>query len=126
MLSVFNEAEYQRAFSMEHDRTNALNVSDEPEHITRRATVVELAAQDRIPTIYLFLDFVDLGGLMARSIDRADVDRRFANLIYKILRGSNPGDIPFYQHTNVRWSSISKTAKALDPRNASDAARPRR
>jgi putative ABC transport system substrate-binding protein len=88
-------------------------VSDEPEHGTYRAMIVELAAKDRIPTIYPFREFVDVGGLMAYSIDLADIYRRLANLIDKILKGANPGDIPFYQPTKFELSINLETAKAL-------------
>jgi putative tryptophan/tyrosine transport system substrate-binding protein len=114
MLSAFDEAEYQRVFrSMEQDRADAFMVSDEPEHGTHRATIVELAAKGRIPAIYPFREFVAAGGLMAYSIDLADVSRRLANLIDKILKGANPGDIPFYQPTKFELSINLKTAKAL-------------
>jgi putative ABC transport system substrate-binding protein len=112
--SVFDEAEYQRVFrSMEQDRADALMVSDEAEHTPNRATIVELAAKGRIPTIYSYREFVEVGGLMAYSIDLADMYRRLANLIDKILRGANPGDIPFYQPTKFELSINLKTAKAL-------------
>ena len=112
--SAFNEAEYQRVFrSMEQDRADALLVSEDAEHVTNRATIVELAAKGRIPTIYPFREFVEVGGLMAYSIDLADIYRRVANLIDKILRGANPGDIPFYQPTKFELSINLKTSKAL-------------
>ena len=112
--SAFDEAEYQRVFrSMEQDRADALMVSDEAEHTPNRATIVELAAKGRIPTIYSYREFVEVGGLMAYSIDLADMYRRLANLINKILRGTNPGDIPFYQPTKFELSINLKTAKAL-------------
>ena len=112
--SVFDEAEYQRVFrSMEQDRADALMVSDEAEHTPNRATIVELAAKGRIPTIYSYREFVEVGGLMAYSIDLADMYRRLANLIDKILRGANPADIPFYQPTKFELSINLKTAKAL-------------
>ncbi len=114
MGSAFNEAEYQRVFrSMEQDRADALIVADEAEHRTNRATIVELAAKARIPAIYSYRDFVEAGGLMAYSIDLAEIYRRVANLIDKILRGANPGDIPFYQPTKFELSINLKTAKAL-------------
>ena len=50
---------------------------------------------------------------MAYSIDLGDTYRRVANLIDKILRGANPGDIPFYQPTKFELSINLKTAKAL-------------
>ena len=112
--SAFNEAEYQRVFtSMEQDRADALMVSEEVEHIANRATIVELAAKDRIPTIYPIREFVEAGGLMAYSIDLADIYRRLANLIDRILKGANPGDIPFYQPTKFEMSINLKTAKTL-------------
>ena len=112
--SAFNEAEYQRVFmSMEQDRVSAFVVSEEPEHVTNRATIVELAAKGRIPTIYPFREFVEDGGLMAYSINQVDVYRRVASLIGKILGGANPGDIPFYQPTKFELSINLKTAKAL-------------
>ena len=88
-------------------------VSDEPEHVTYRATIVELAAKGRIPTIYQFREFVEVGGLMAYSIDQAEIWRHLANLIAKIFKGANPGDIPFYQPTKFELSINLKTAKAL-------------
>jgi putative tryptophan/tyrosine transport system substrate-binding protein len=112
--SAFNEAEYQRVFrSMEQDRADALMVSDEAEHAPNTATIVELGAKGRIPTVYPFREFVEAGGLMAYSIDQAEIYRRLANLIDKILRGANPGDIPFYQPTKFELSVNLKTAKAL-------------
>jgi putative ABC transport system substrate-binding protein len=50
---------------------------------------------------------------MAYSIDQAEIYRRLANLIDKILRGANPRDIPFYQPTKFELSVNLKTAKAL-------------
>jgi ABC-type uncharacterized transport system substrate-binding protein len=114
MLSAFDEAEYQRVFrSMEQDRADAFMVSDEPENSINRATIVELAAKGRIPAIYPFRDYVEAGGLMAYSIDLVDISRRLANLIDKILKGANPGDIPFYQPTKFALVINLKTAKAL-------------
>ncbi|WP_196238409.1 ABC transporter substrate-binding protein, partial [Bradyrhizobium japonicum] len=127
ILSAFDDAGYQRAFrSMEQDRTSAFMVSDEPENSIHRETIVELAAKGRIPAIYPFRDYVDVGGLMAYSVDLPDVSRRLANLIDKILKGTNPADIPFYQPTQFALAINLKTAKSARPRNASNAARPRR
>ena len=112
--SAFHEAEYQRVFrSMEQDRAVALLVSDEAEHAPNTATIVELAAKGRIPTVYPYREFVEVGGLMAYSIDQADMYRRLAKLIDKILWGADPGDIPFDRPTKFELSVNLKTAKAL-------------
>jgi ABC-type uncharacterized transport system substrate-binding protein len=77
LLGGFNEAEYQRVFrSMEQDRADALLVSDENENLTNRATIVELAAKGRISTMYDYREYVEVGGLMAYSIDLAAMYRR--------------------------------------------------
>ena len=111
---AFNEAAYQRVFtSMEQDHADALMVSEEVEHIINRAAIVEAAAKDRIPTIYTNREYVEAGGLMAYSIDLADVYRRLADLTANILKGANPGDIPFYQPTKFELSINLKTAKTL-------------
>jgi ABC-type uncharacterized transport system substrate-binding protein len=112
--SAFSEAEYQRVFkSMEQDRADALVVSDEAEHLSNHVAIVELAAKGRIPTMYAYSQFVQVGGLMAYSIDLPDTFRRLANLIDRVLKGANPGDIPFYQPTKFELSINLKTAKAL-------------
>jgi putative tryptophan/tyrosine transport system substrate-binding protein len=114
LSSAFNEQEYQRIFrSMEQDRTDALMVADEAEHYTYGATIVELAAKARIPTLYAYREFVEIGGLMAYSSDLPEIYRRLANLIDKVLRGANPGDIPFNQPTKFELVINLKTAKAL-------------
>jgi putative ABC transport system substrate-binding protein len=51
--------------------------------------------------------------LMAYSPDLADIFRRVANVIDKILKGANPGDIPFYQPAKFELSINLKTAKVL-------------
>lgn len=112
--TAFNAAEYERTFmSFKQDRTDALMVSEEPEHTTYRALIVELAAKSRTPTIYPLREFVEIGGLMAYSPDIADIFRRFPIVIDKILKGASPGDIPFYQPTKFELSINLKTAKAL-------------
>ena len=107
-------AAYQRVFAaFEQDRPDGLLVADNAIHISNASTIIELAAKHRLPTMYAIGLYVELGGLMAYSIDLVDTFRRLANLIDKILRGANPGDIPFYQPTKFELSINLKTAKAL-------------
>ena len=114
LSETINEADYQRVFdSMAQDRVDALIVSEVSENITHRQLIVELAAKHRIPAIYPYREFVDVGGLMAYSIDLADTMRRLAGVIDKILKGANPADIPFYQPTRFELVINLKTAKTL-------------
>jgi putative tryptophan/tyrosine transport system substrate-binding protein len=113
-MSSFNEQEYQRAFnSMERERVDGILVSDESEHFVYRRLLVELVAKTRIPTIYAYRQLVELGGLMAYSIDVDDVARGNARQIVEILKGANPGDMPFHQATKFQLVINVKTAKAL-------------
>ena len=78
--------------AFEQDRPDALIVSEFSVHFTNRATIVELAAKHRIPAMYAFRDFVEIGGLMAYSPDF----RRWVDLPdtkWQVLNGTNPGDI---------------------------------
>src|SRR6266850_3342262 len=99
-MSSFDEQEYQRVFnSMEHERVDGILTSDEAEHVTYRRLLVELAAKTRIPTIYAYRGHVILGGLMAYSFDAGELARGNARQIAEILKGANPGDMPFHQAT---------------------------
>jgi putative tryptophan/tyrosine transport system substrate-binding protein len=113
-MSSFNEQEYQRVFnSMEHERVDGILVSDESEHFTYRRVLVELAAKTRIPASYAYREHVELGGLMAYSFDLEDLFRGSARQTAEILKGANPGDMPFRQATKFQLVINVKTAKAL-------------
>ena len=113
-MSSFNEQEYQRVFnSMEHERVDGILVSDESEHFAYRRLLVELAAKTRIPAIYAYREHVELGGLMAYSFDLEELVRGCARQTAEILKGANPGDIPFRQATKFQLVINVKTAKAL-------------
>ena len=113
-MSSFNEQEYQRAFnSMEHERVDGILVSDESEHFTYRRLLVELAAKTRIPAIYAHREHVELGGLMAYSFDLEELFRGSARQVAEILKGANPGDMPFREATKFQLVINVKAAKAL-------------
>ena len=108
-------AEYQRVFSaFEQNRPDALIVSELSVHFTNRATIVELAAKHRLPAIYAFRDFVEIGGLMAYSPDFPEVGRSVGHQMGQILSGTNPRDIPYNQVTHYELALNLKTAKSLD------------
>jgi putative ABC transport system substrate-binding protein len=113
-MSSFNEQEYQRAFnSMKHERVDGILVSDESEHFTYRRLLVELAAKTRIPAIYAYREHVELGGLMAFSFDLEELGRHAARQVAEVLKGANPGELPFYQQTKFELIINLKTAKTL-------------
>jgi putative ABC transport system substrate-binding protein len=109
-----DEQEYHRVFAaLAQEGAEGLVVSDEPENITYRRLIVELAAKGRLPTIYVYRQFVEAGGLMSYGIDLSDVGHRVADLADKILKGAKPGEIPIFQPTHFELSINLKTAKTL-------------
>jgi putative ABC transport system substrate-binding protein len=112
--TIFDEAEYQRVFAaFEQDRPDALMVSDGTVHFTNRVTIVELAAKHRVPTMYCWRDFVEIGGLMAYSFDLEELGRLSGYQTAQILNGANPGDVPFIRITRLELAINLKTAKSL-------------
>ena len=66
--------------------------------------IADLAARQRLPTIYASREYVETGGLMTYGVSYPDLYRRAAGLVDKILKGAKPGDLPVEQPTSS-WSS---------------------
>src|SRR5260370_29741452 len=75
--------------------------------------IVERAEKQRLPAMCPYRDYVDAGGLMAYTVDLAELLRRMADDVHQILKGAKPGDIPIYQPTKFELLINLKTAKAL-------------
>ena len=109
-----SSADLERAFSdMIRERAGALTVRPAPMFVSERRRLVALAAKNRLPAVYPWREFVDAGGLMAYGPNLADLYRRAAPYVDKILRGAKPGDLPVEQPTKFELAINLKTAKAL-------------
>ena len=109
-----SSADLERAFSdMIRERAGALTVRPAPMFVSERRRLVDLAAKNRLPAVYPWREFVDAGGLMAYGPNLADLYRRAAPYVDKILRGAKPGDLPVEQPTKFELAINLKTAKAL-------------
>jgi putative ABC transport system substrate-binding protein len=78
-----------------------------------RSRLVELARQNRLPASYDVRGFVEAGGLMSYGPDLADLYRRAAHYVDKILKGAKPADLPIEQPTRFELVINLGTAKAL-------------
>ena len=78
-----------------------------------RHELVPLLAKYLLPAMYSEAFFVKMGGLAFYGADRADLYRRSAGYIDRILRGENASDLPFQQPTKYEFILNLKTAKAL-------------
>jgi putative tryptophan/tyrosine transport system substrate-binding protein len=100
VVQVRGPAEIDRAISeMTRARAGALVVFSTPLFSSERRRLVDLAAKTRLPTVYPWRDFVDVGGLMAYGPNFADLYRRAATYVNKILKGAKPADLPVEQPT---------------------------
>jgi len=106
--------DFDRAFSdMTRARAGALTVSPSPMFGSERRRLVALAAKNRLPAVYTLREYVDAGGLMAYGANGADLFRRAATYVDKILKGAKPADLPVEQPTKFELVINLKTAKAL-------------
>jgi putative tryptophan/tyrosine transport system substrate-binding protein len=101
------------AFDALKGRADALYVCVDPLVNTHRIRINILAVAARLPTIYLFREYVEVGGLMSYGPNDLDMFRRAANFVDKILRGAKPADLPVEQPTKFDLVINLTTAKAL-------------
>src|SRR5713101_5924573 len=78
-----------------------------------RGLIVDFATRTRLPSTFPFREAVELGGLMSYGVNSADVFRRAAGYVDKILKGAKPADLPVEQPTNFELVINLKTAKTL-------------
>jgi ABC-type uncharacterized transport system substrate-binding protein len=95
------------------ERAGALIALDDPFLFTHRTRIVKLAAKSRLPAIYGFREFVEAGGLMSYAANVADMYRRAATYVDKILKGTKPADLPVEQPTKFELVINLKAAKQI-------------
>ncbi len=95
------------------DRADALAVLGDPMFNLNRQRLVEAAAQHRLPAVWEWREFVEAGGFMAYAPHLADLQRRAATYVDRILKGAHPGTLPVEQPTKFELVINLKTAKTL-------------
>ena len=81
--------------------------------LTRRKEVADLAVKKRLPVMYGREEFVETGGLLVYAASVADLSRRAAVYVDKILKGAKPADLPVEQPTKFELVINLKTAKEI-------------
>ena len=94
-------------------RAEALLTLGNPLPMSHRKVIGKLAAKSRLPSIYDAKQFVEAGGLVSYGPNFADVYRRAATYVEKILKGAKPADLPVQQPRKFEMFINLKTAKAL-------------
>ncbi len=107
-------SEYRRAFAeISQVKADGLLVDGSGENLTNRRLIVELCERASLPAIYPYREYAETGGLMAYAVDLVSQGRRAAAQVDEILKGANPGEIPFSLVTKYDFIINLKTAKAL-------------
>jgi putative tryptophan/tyrosine transport system substrate-binding protein len=113
-VEVSGPVDFDKAFSdMTRAGVGALAVFSSPMFFVERKRLADLAARNRLPTVFQFREHVDAGGLMSYGPNQADLVRRAATYVDKILKGAKPSDLPVEQPTKFELVINLKSAKAL-------------
>jgi putative ABC transport system substrate-binding protein len=106
--------DYADAFArIAREHPDAILVGPGAEHFENRRLIVEFAANNRLPTIYTDRESVADGGLISYGPDLADLARRMAGYVDRILKGAKPGDLPVERPTKFLLTINLKTANSL-------------
>ena len=115
--AIRSGAEIPNAFGvLQRDGAQALFVAATPISIDERARIAGMAASHRLPAMYESEGFVDAGGLLSYGPSLADMYRRAAIYVDKILKGAKPADLPIELPVKYDLVVNLKTAKALGVR----------
>jgi putative ABC transport system substrate-binding protein len=95
------------------EQPGALNVLADRLFLHNRAHIVDFAAQHRLPGVHAYRELVVAGGLMSYGPSYADMHRRAAIYVDKILKGAKPADLPVQAPTKFELVINLKTAKGL-------------
>jgi len=114
LVEARGPADFDRAFSeIARTRANALTVLPSIMFLIERRRLVDLAAKNGLPAVYAWREFVEAGGLMSYGSDVADLYRRAATYVDKILKGAKPADLPIEQPTKIELVINLRAARAL-------------
>ena len=114
MAAVRSGEEIDAALAtMQRDRTHALIVAATPVSIDNRKLIAELAARHRLAAMYEVDGFVEAGGLVSYGPSLADMYKRAAIYVDKILKGAKPADLPVELPIKYDLAINLKSARAL-------------
>ena len=106
--------EFDRVFAaLNKQRPDGLYVSGGPLMIINQKQTTGFALKSRLPSMYGARERVEAGGLMSYAADQADIYRRVAYYVDRILKGTKPADLPVEQPTKFELVINLKTAKQI-------------
>jgi putative ABC transport system substrate-binding protein len=113
-VPVRSASEFEGAFAaMIRERCNGVLVLSTPLFIAGARPLAELAIKHKLPSLFGPRHHVEAGGLMSYSPNRADLWRRGAVFVDKVLKGAKPADLPVQQPTKFELVINLRSAKAI-------------
>jgi len=112
-LGIWQAQDIAPAVDALRNKADALYVVSDALIAANRARIVRLALSDHLPTIFSYDDYVEAGGLMSYGPNYADLFKRAADMVDKILHKTKPGDIPVEQPNKFDFAININTAAAL-------------
>jgi putative ABC transport system substrate-binding protein len=113
-LDVLSPKDIETAFrAASKGRADAVLMLQSPVLFSQRTQVANLAGKSRLPAIYTNSEYVDAGGLMSYGTSIADLFRRAATYVDKILKGRKPADLPVEQPIKFEFIVNLKAAKQI-------------
>src|SRR5262249_52812321 len=112
-LAIRQGEDIATAFQALRTRADALYVAVDQLIVANRTPILKSALGERLPTVFSTRDFVEAGALMSYGPNYSDLFRRAGDYVDKILRGTNPGDIPVEQPTKFELVINLTTARTL-------------
>ena len=113
-LEIHEANDVQRIFGeIERAKADGLMVLGGSIPLANRASIISMSAKARLPAIWVDRHIVQDGALMSYGADRADLFRRAAGFVDRILKGAKPADLPIEQPSRFVLAVNLKTAKAL-------------
>ena len=99
--------------AMMRERPDAFMMTADPMHLLQSDRIIDFVNRRKLPAVYQVRDSVVAGGLMSYGASRADLFRRAAAYVDKILKGIKPADLPVEEPIRFELVVNLKTAKAL-------------
>jgi len=94
-------------------RPDALQVMSHPVLGSNRTRIAQVAANDRLPTVFEDQEYVEAGGLISYGANRSELWAREATYVDKILKGTKPADLPIEQAMKFQLVINLKTARQI-------------
>ncbi len=112
--SQIDEKAYRQIFAdVVRAGADSLYVTPAPETLAHRRLIADLAIESKLPSMNLFREYVEAGGLMGYGPDIVDSYRQAAGYLDRIFKGADPATMPFQQPVKFDFTLNLKTAKAL-------------